>query len=263
MKNSGSNFRLPLMTTYLICIILFLQLPAISLTIASFSGGIYFTLPFPSWTTHWYSEVFHSGAIRHSLWNSIKAAIALTIPCIILGFLSALAWARYDWRGKSLYQRFLLLPLFFPQMVLGLALLLLTKQLAINPSWITASLGHLVWILPIVTLVIAIQVYGFDTSMEEAAYTLGASTFQVFRKITLPVLLPGIFSGGLFAFLLSWSNFELSLFLQGVDNMLPVYIYGKMSGGYSPTAPALSAIVYLSSAGLLLVAFWLLTRAQK
>ena len=252
-----------LMATYVVFIIVFLQIPAVALTVGSFSTAKFFEFPFPGWTTKWYYEVFTSGAIQRCLWNSFKAALAVTVPSVILGFMGALAFAKYKWTGRSAYQKFLLLPLFFPQMVLGLALLLLTKQAEVNTSWVVAGLGHLVWILPVVTLVISIQVYGFDVSMEEAAYDLGASHFAVFREITLPVLLPGVFSGALFAFLISWSNFELSLFLQGVDNMLPVYIYGKMSGGYSPTAPALSAVVYVGSLSILALAFWILSRAQK
>jgi spermidine/putrescine transport system permease protein len=140
--------------------------------------------------------------------------------------------------------------------------MLMVRYMQMNTSWITAGISHMIWMLPIVTMVIAIQIYGFDQSMEEAAYDLGASTWQVYKEVTLPVLSLGIISGALFAFLLSWSNFELSMFLQGVDNMLPVYVYGKMTGGFSPTAPALSATIYILSAAALFVPFWFMTRSQ-
>ena len=261
-KNKTS-WRKPLMAVYIGCIIFFMQAPAMALLVSSFSADKYFRFPFEQLTWRWYAEMFTSGGIQNSVGNSLLTALVVTVPAAVLGFLGALAFARYKWRGRGLYQKFLLLPIFFPQMVLALAQLLLCKQLLINTSWITAGLSHLVWLLPIVTMVIAIQVYGFDRTMEEAAYDLGASTWQVYREITLPVLLPGLVAGALFAFLLSWSDFELSLFLQGVDQMLPVYIYGKMTGGFSPTAPALSATIYLLSAAALFVPFWFLTRSEQ
>ena len=263
MAKNRPSYRNPLLAAYILAMIFFLQAPALSLLVSSFSAEKYFKFPFAALTTRWYLEMFQSGGIKTAVGNSAVTALAVTAPAMILGLLGALAFARFKWTGRSLYQKFLLLPIFFPQMVLGLAQLLLAKELQINTSWVTAGMSHLVWLLPIVTMVISIQVYGYDKTMEEAAYDLGASTLEVYRRVTLPLLLPGIVSGGLFAFLLSWSNFELSLFLQGVDNMLPVYLYGKMTGGFSPTAPALSAVVYLVSAAVLVVPFYMLGRAQK
>ena len=263
MHKNKISFRKPLLAVYIGSLIVFLQAPAMSLLISSFSADKYFHFPFEELSLQWYIEMFHSGGIRGAVGNSFLTAIVVMIPTTILGFLGALAFARFKWRGRGIYQKFLLLPIFFPQLVLALAQLLLCNYFKINTSWIVAGISHMVWMLPIVTMVIAIQVYGFDQTMEEAAYDLGASTWQVYREVTLPVLLLGIVSGALFAFLLSWSDFELSLFLQGTDQMLPVYIYGKMTGGFSPTAPALSATVYILSAAALFIPFWILTRSSN
>ena len=262
MTKKRPSFRKPLLAVYILALIFFLQAPAVSLLVSSFSADKYFHFPFEKTTTKWYVEMFHSGGIRDAVGNSVLTAIVIMIPTTVLGFFGALAFARFKWRGRGAYQKFLLLPLFFPQLVLALAQLLLCNFLKINTSWMIAGVAHMVWMLPIVTMVIAIQVYGFDQTMEEAAYDLGASTWQVYKEVTLPVLMLGIVSGALFAFLLSWSNFELSLFLQGTDQMLPVYIFGKMTGGFSPTAPALSATVYILSAAALFIPFWLITRSS-
>lgn len=262
MKKKSPSFHKPLLAVYILAVIIFLHAPAISLLVSSFSADKYLHFPYERLTTRWYVEMFLSGGIRHSIGNSVVTAIAVMIPTTVLAFLGALAFARFKWQGRGFYQKFLLLPIFFPQLVLALAQLLMTKYLMINTSWITAGISHMVWMLPIITMVIAIQVYGYDQTMEEAAYDLGATTWQVYKEVTLPVLMLGIVSGALFAFLLSWSNFELSLFLQGTDQMIPVYIYGKMTGGFSPTAPALSATVYLLSAAALFVPFWFITRSS-
>lgn len=263
MKKKKVSFRKPLLAVYILSLIFFLQAPAMSLLVSSFSAAKYFQFPFEELTFRWFIEMFHSGGIRNAVANSVMTALVIMIPTTLLGFLGALAFARFKWRGRGIYQKFLLLPIFFPQLVLALAQLLLCNYLKINTSWIVAGISHMVWMLPIVTMVIAIQIYGFDKTMEEAAYDLGASTWQVYKEVTLPVLMLGIVSGALFAFLLSWSDFELSLFLQGTDQMLPVYIYGKMTGGFSPTAPALSATVYILSAAALFIPFWFLTKASN
>ena len=263
MEKKKVSFRKPLLAVYILSLIVFLQAPAMSLLVSSFSADKYFKFPFKELTFRWYIEMFQSGGIRHAVGNSIMTALVVMIPTTLLGFLGALAFARFKWRGRGLYQKFLLLPIFFPQMVLALAQLLLCNHFKINTSWVVAGISHMVWMLPIVTMVIAIQIYGYDVTMEEAAYDLGASTWQVYKEVTLPVLMLGIVSGALFAFLLSWSDFELSLFLQGTDQMLPVYIYGKMTGGFSPTAPALSATVYILSAAALFIPFWVLTRTSS
>ena len=171
---------------------------------------------------------------------------------VVIGFFGALAFARYDWRGRSLYQRLVLLPIFFPQSVLGLAMLLWFNAIGLELSWKTAVFAHLVWIVPVVTLVIAIQVYSFDPALEEAAFDLGASRWQVFREVTLPVLFPGIFSGSLFAFLLSWGNFPLSLYTTGADTTVPEYLYAKMVAGYTPGVPVLGTVSTIGASLILL-----------
>ena len=113
-------------------------------------------------------------------------------------------------------------------------------------------IAHLVWVVPVATLVIAIQVYGFDPALEEAAADLGASRRQVLKEVTLPVLWPGIFSGALFSFLLSWGNFPLSLFTTGADSTVPEYLYAKMVARYTPGVPVLGTISTLGAAVLLL-----------
>ena len=180
--------------------------------------------------------------------TSFAVAITVTILSVAIAFFGALAFARYDWKGRRLFQKIVLLPIFFPQPVLGLALLLWFSALGIQTSWLTAVFAHLVWIVPVVTLVISIQVYGFDPTLEEAAYDLGCSRWQVFREVTLPLLWPGVWSGMLFAFLLSWGNFPLSLYTAGADSTIPKWLYAKMVAGYTPMVPALGTMSTLGAA---------------
>ena len=171
-----------------------------------------------------------------------------------------MAFARYDWRGRQFYQRLIMLPIFFPQAVLGLALLLWFTYVGVLPSWEAAVFAHLVWIVPIVTLVISIQVYGFDAAQEEAAYDLGANRWQAFREVTLPALAPGLFSGALFAFLLSWGNFPLSTFTTGADSTVTEWLFTKMGSGYTPMIPTMGALSVFGAITILFGGYMFLDR---
>ena len=238
--------------SWTLLIIVFMYLPVACGLLASLSKSRYFGFPIARWSTRWWERTIDSIEIRILLETSITIALLVTAVSVMLAFMGALAFARYNWRGRTLYQRIVLLPIFFPQSVLGLALLLWFNTLGLPLSWKTAVFAHLVWIVPIVTLVISIQVYSFDPALEEAAADLGATRWQVLREVTLPVLWPGIFSGALFAFLLSWGNFPLSLYTTGADSTVPEYLYAKMVAGYTPGVPTLGTISTAGAALLML-----------
>lgn len=242
MNTGNQRFRHALITVWTIAVILFVYIPTICITLASFTASRYFQFPITKWGLSWWEKTFSSIEIRQLLSTSITIALCVTVIAVVLAFFGALAFARYDWRGRTIYQKLILLPIFFPQSVLGLALLLWFNTLGLPLSWMTAVFAHLVWIVPVVTLVISIQVYSFDPALEEAAYDLGASRWQVLKEVTLPVLFPGLFSGALFAFLLSWGNFPLSLFTTGADTTVPEYLYAKMVAGYTPGVPVLGTV---------------------
>jgi spermidine/putrescine transport system permease protein len=244
------RLRHALVTLWTLALVLFVYLPIVCISLASFTSSRYFQFPIARWGLDWWAKTFSSIEIRQLLLTSLSIALAVMVLAVILGFFGALAFARYNWKGRSWYQRIILLPIFFPQSVLGLALLLWFNALGVQLNWTTAVFAHLVWIVPVVTLVMAIQVYSFDPALEEAAFDLGASRWQVLREVTLPVLFPGIFSGALFAFLLSWGNFPLSLFTTGADTTVPEYLYAKMVAGYTPGVPVLGTV---STAGAALV----------
>jgi spermidine/putrescine transport system permease protein len=250
---------------YGILVLVLLYLPVFAVTLASFSRKRYVSFPIKSYTTKWYEKASESLTIADLITTSLTIALTVAAICVVVGFFGALAYARYPWRGRKFYQKFILLPIFFPQSVLGLALLLWFNFLGIIPNWQTAIVAHLVWIAPIATLIMAIQAYSFDPALEEAARDMGASNWQVLREVTLPLLMPGVISAGLFSFLLSWGNFPLSLFTTGADLTLPEWLYAKMVSGYSPLVPAVGTLTVLGVALLVasaLCARWLLRRVR-
>ena len=239
---------------YGILAILFLYLPLVSVGFASVAKARYLSFPIKAYSTTWYAKALDSSTVADILKTSLSIAAIVTVVSMVVGFFGALAFARYQWRYRSLFQKFILLPIFFPQTVLGLALLMWFNALGIIPTWKTAVVAHLVWISPIATLVIAIRAYSFDPALEEAARDMGASTFVILKEVTLPLLMPGVISAGLFAFLLSWGNFPLSLFTTGADLTLPEWLYAKMVSGYSPLVPTLGMLAVAASVVVLLTA---------
>ena len=234
-------------------VVILIYLPILCGALASVSKGRYFGFPVRAFSTMWWEKTMDSIEIGMIVQNSLWVAGLVTVFSVIIAFFGALAFARYDWKGRRLFQKVLLLPIFFPQPVLGLALLLTFSALGVTTSWLTAVFAHMVWIVPVVTLVIAIKVYGFDPTLEEAAFDLGATRLQVMRNVTLPLLWPGIWSGALFAFLLSWGNFPLSLYTAGADSTVPKWLYAKMVAGYTPMVPALGTMATLAAAAVLLL----------
>jgi len=249
---AGERWRKNFVIVWTIAVILFLYTPILCGALATVTAGRYFNFPIRKWGLEWWGKTLSSFEVRTLFEVSLMIALIVTVISVVIAFFGALAFARYNWKGRSVYQKLVLLPIFFPQEVLGLSLLLWFNSLGITTSWQTAVFAHLVWVVPVATLVIAIQVYNFDPALEEAAFDLGATRWQVLREVMLPVLWPGIFSGALFSFLLSWGNFPLSLFTTGADTTIPEYIYAKMGVGYTPAVPVLGTISTVGAAIVLL-----------
>lgn len=238
-------------------VLLVFYFPIFCIIVASLNKRRFFSFPYATedMTLKWYNDAINSPQVADFVGVSLRIG-ALTAFCsVVIGFFSALAYARYRWRGRQTFQRLVLLPLFFPQSVLGLALLMWFSFLDITPAWWTAVIAHTVWIAPITTLIISIQAYGLDDSLEEAARDMGATRWQILRKITVPLLMPGMISATCFAVLLSWGNFALSLFTTGADSALPEWLYARMTSGYQPMVPAVGVLSVLVAVVLVLALF--------
>lgn len=252
MTGPGRIGRLALYA-YGALVIAILYLPLVAVAFASVSKARYLSFPIRRYATGWYAEALESDTVRGLVATSLTIALIVTAVSMVVGFFGALAFARYHWRFRKLYQKLILLPIFFPQTVLGLALLMWFNAVGVIPDWRTAVVAHLVWIAPIATLIIAIRAYSFDPALEEAARDMGCSTWDTLREVTIPLLMPGVVSAGLFAFLLSWGNFPLSLFTTGADSTLPEWLYAKMVSGYSPLVPTVGVLSIAASVALLAV----------
>lgn len=235
--------------------LIFFYIPIFTLIAFSFQEGRYLTLPFEGLSWRWYGELFNNAAAGNALWNSTLIAFIATIFATLIGTLAAIVAVRYRFPLRIPFTGLSAAPLAFPQLLLGIVLLLwfsvLGRQFGFNTGIVTAIIGHVVYIAPFCLVIVAVQVFNFDATLEDAARDCGATTWEVYRYVTLPLLWPGIFSAAIFAFLLSWGNFYLTYSLAGSTRTLPTFVFSGIATGSSPLYPAMATVVFVP--GILLV----------
>jgi spermidine/putrescine transport system permease protein len=242
----------------LAAILIFFYIPIFTLIAFSFQEGRFLTLPFDGISLRWYGELFRNSNALDALWNSTVIATATTLVATVIGSMAAIVAVRYRFRGAQAFQLLAGAPLAFPQLLLGIVLLLwfsvLGRAFNFNTGLITAIIGHIVYITPFAMVIVAVQVYNFDATVEDAARDCGADTWQIYRYVTIPLLWPGIFSAAIFAFLLSWGNFYLTYSLAGSARTLPTFIFSGIAIGSSPLYPAIATVVFIPGIMLVILA---------
>lgn len=251
----------------IVLLLLFFYLPIATLVAFSFTSSRVLTLPIEGFSFVWYGELFRKPDFLPAVVNSAVVAAISTVFATALGTAGAVAWIRYRFRLQAAFRAITFAPLLFPQLLLGVVMLLwfsvLGSWLGFSTGLVTVVIGHIVYITPFALVIVAVQVYGFDDTLEDAARDAGANGWQVFREVTFPLLWPGIFSAAVFAFLLSWGNFYVSYSLAGTARTLPVFVYSGIAVGSSPIYPALATINLIPALALVIVAEVLRRRALK
>jgi len=224
-------------------ILLLLHLPVLVLVAYSFNAARY-SADWSGFTLHWYARLLERPEILRALRLSLTVATASTLLATALGTLIALALARTRFRGRRLVEGGLYLPIVTPEIVAGISLLSLFVALRIPLGVGTVIIAHTAFCIPFVTVVVLARVRGMDGSLEEAALVLGADEFSAFRRVTLPLLAPGILAGALLAFTLSLDDFVITFFVTGPGGTtLPVLVYSMVRRGLEPTINAVSAVL--------------------
>lgn len=238
---------------YIGLMLMFLYLPLVIMAAMSFNASPFYQLPFEG-TGVWYVALFaDEGLIRATL-NSLQIAVMTTIIATVLGTAASLALFRSEFRGKRVLRALLFPPIAIPWLISGTAMLIFFFGTGIGRGLHAILLGHVALALPYVIIVVTARLQTFSRDLEDAAYSLGASSWQVTRRVTLPCIAPGITAGALFAFAVSFDQFVVSYFLATPgQTTLPVEIYAAIRKGFTPEINAVSTIVIVFSMGLMLV----------
>jgi spermidine/putrescine transport system permease protein len=196
-------------------------------------------------TLDWYRKIFSNEEVLSGLQMSLLVGLASTAISTVIGTAAALAIQRSRFPGRKLLDTITYVPLVMPEIVLGLALLIWFVLLRISLGSVSLILAHVTFNLSYVIISVRSRLRDFDQSIEEAAFDLGANSWQVFWQVTLPMIWPGILTGALMAFTLSFDDFLISFFTTGPGaDTLPLKIYSMIKFGMSPEIHALSALMF-------------------
>ncbi len=243
-----------LLFVYAFAIMAFLYLPILVLIVFSFNKSRY-NASWTGFTWDWYMALFKNSQVLDALFNSLVVAIVATIVSTLLGTLAAIGLHKNKIRFRSAVDGMIYLPIIIPEIVMGLSLLILFSQLQIPLGKTTLILAHITFCVSFVVVTVSARLEGMGKQLDEAAQDLGATPFQTFRYVTLPLITPGILAGALMAFTLSIDDFVISFFVAGPgSNTLPLYIYGMVKRGITPEINALSTIMIVVTVVLVILA---------
>lgn len=251
-QTAGSGLLL-----YALAYLAFLYVPVLLLPLFSFNDSLFIAFPLSGFTTKWYAAMAEDEDMRAALWNTLKVGASASLISTILGLLAAKALSRGPFPGRSFVVGVSSLSLFIPEIVIGIALLMLMTSLAIPLSLVSVIIGHVLVCLPFAIFVLMSRFEGFDASLEEASRDLGENGWMTFWRVTFPLVLPGIVASLLLTFIVSFDDFLIAFFLCGTDITLPVYIWGELRFPYKlPNVLALGAAILIASAALIAFAEW-------
>lgn len=236
-----------------------LHLPIVVLVAFSFNASAY-SVEWTGFTLDWYRRLLDRPDILRGLALSLQIGLVAAFLSTVLGTLLALALARHRFRGRALLERLLYVPIVTPEIVVGISLLVLFAAAGLGLGFATIVIAHVAFSISFVTVVVLARLAGMDRHLEEAALILGADEWTTFWRVTLPQILPGVLSGALLAFTLSFDDYVITSFVTGAGtSTLPVVVYGMVRRNIEPTVNAISTVVL----ALTTLLIWLADRLNR
>ena len=246
-----------------VLVLAFLILPILIIVPLSFSSGTFLTFPLPVLSLRWYQEFFTSAPWQLSLRNSLIVASATTALATVLGTLAALGLTRTRLPGQTLLMGLIVSPMVVPIVIVAVGVYFAYAPFGLTSSLVGLTLAHTALAAPFVVITVSATLQGFDPNQARAGASLGASPVVVFGRIILPLILPGVISGALFAFVTSFDEVVVALFVTGpAERTLPRQMFNGIRENISPVITAAATFVILVSV-LLLTVLELLRRRNE
>jgi len=203
-------------------------------------------------TLYWYQKLLHNEKMLHAAWNSLLIGVTASAVSTVLGTMAGYAMYRFKMRLLPLL---ILAPIAIPEILMGVSLLIFFVLLNISLGLISVILAHIAFCIGFVAIVVRSRLAGMDESLTEAARDLGATPWQAFRLVTLPLIMPGVVAGALMAFTLSIDDFVITFFTAGVgSSTLPLQIYTMVKIAVTPEVNAISTVLMGLTLALILIA---------
>ncbi len=252
------------LTVYAVVYMIFLYAPVILLPMFAFNDATIIAFPLSGFTTHWFAALWQTDALHSAVRNSAMVAVTAAVVSTLLGACVARASSRYSFPMQKGIVGFIMLPLVLPEIIVAVALIVMLMQLGMSLSLWTVVAGHVLICTPFSIAILSSAFAGLDQSLEEASFDLGESRIGTFRRVTLPLVMPGVISSLLICFTISLDEFIIAFFLTGTDATLPVYIWSQLRFPTRlPSVMALGTILLVLSIGLLVLAEWIRRRAVR
>jgi len=229
---------------YLAACYVFIFLPVVVLVLFSFHAGDIPVPPFRGPTLAWYGRALANERLTDGLGNSLLVGAVSSALSLLLGFLAAYGMTRYRFRGRSLVQAAIVLPMAVSYLIVGMGLLASASTLGLEPSLFLVVVGHVVINLPLAFAICLAQLGEHQLRVEQAARDLGASTFHVLTRITVPMIAPALIAAFCLCFTLSWDEFLIAFLVTRFDVTLPVVIWSLLRGGLNPQTNAVGSLVF-------------------
>ncbi|MCP1986721.1 MULTISPECIES: ABC transporter permease [unclassified Bradyrhizobium] len=250
----------------LICgaVLLFLMAPILVIIPLSFNSVPFFTYPMPGLSLRWYEEFFLTSRWQGALHNSIVVAVSVTLLSTVLGTLAALGLSRPNFPWRTAVISLLISPMVVPVVITAVAVYFFYADVGLLNTYTGLILAHTTLATPFVVITVTATLKGFDQSLTRAAAGLGAPPITVFFKIILPLILPGMISGALFAFITSFDEVVLALFVASVEQRtLPRVMFSGIREEISPTIIAAATVLTLFSVTMLTTVELLRRRSER
>jgi spermidine/putrescine transport system permease protein len=262
-----NKLQLYIYRLYLAIFFLYLLAPLILVVLLAFNDSSYPSLPWKGFTLKWFQELFVDSRLLFSIWNSLRIAVVVSIVSVFIGTVTSFALVRHNFPGKNLFYALALGPIVTPGVILGVSLLIgisnvedfayaLKDQGHFLGNWLVTIyktrlfpglggvvLGQSSFIISFVILTVSARLKKFDITLEEAAMDLGASRIGAVWRITIPFLRPALLASAILAFLLSFDNFNTTIFLVGNAATLPIHIFSMLRFGITPKINAISVVL--------------------
>jgi len=211
---------------------------------------------------HW-KNAFGIPELNDALLKSLELAALATLIATALGTMIALALVRYEFFGRKASNFLIVIPMATPEVVIGAALLSMFLIYGISLGFVTLLIAHVMFCISFVVVVVRSRLIGFDRRLEEAARDLGADAFTTFRKVTLPLIMPGIVGAGMLSFALSIDDFVISNFNSGTTVTFPLYIFGAAQRGIPVEVNVIATMLFALTVVAMVFTIWQQARAEK
>ena len=258
----GGRMRSAILPVFTGLVVAYLFLPIVVMAVFGFNDiQGRFNFAWQGFTLdHWANVFSRYPALNQALLNSLTVAVISTTVATILGTLIGLALTRYTFRGRGPLNLLIFLPIATPEIVLGASLLALFVSVATPLGLPTVAIAHIMFNISFVVVTVRARIAGFDRALEEAAMDLGADEWTTFRKITFPLIFPGILAAALLAFALSIDDFVITQFTSGQTLTFPLWVYGASRIGVPPQVNVMGTIIFLIA--LVGIVLWVLLQRR-